>query len=287
MEPQFHLRGEIGLDTPTSTSGATRPLLLMNRPIHTVHYTGIFPRQIFFSGGDGIFDTIEQFFDYINQVESIARRAGKPFEYNTFIPVMSDNSSHVCAYADEYVAAHSAGENTISHGTQFATGVDQPLNEGAKLAFRWWNAVLEATGRLANPSEIVPHCDMDGAQTACPGKPILSDMAELRLPYVAPVKPKPTTPVTTKELLMITVFQPDDCAAEFIGMTDQNGNALEVEWIQTASDQRRRDNHLAAGARIDTGGATHGRFTNCNLIGPIPTGDSYQWSERDFHKIRP
>lgn len=86
---------------------------------------------------------------------------------------------------------------------------------------------------------------------------------------------------------MVTVFQPNDCKAEFIGMTDANGNALEVEWIQTAKDQARRDAHIKAGARIDKGPGTRGRFVNCNLIGPIPTGDTYPWSAKDFNKVRP
>ncbi|MET0785236.1 MAG: hypothetical protein ABWY25_00830, partial [Paenisporosarcina sp.] len=163
MTVTFHTRHEAGLKSPTNVSGSPRPLLPMNLPIHTVHYTGIPVTSVWFSGGDGIFGSIDDVFSYLNKVEEVARRAGKPFEYNTIIPVMHDNSSHVIAYADEFVAAHSAGENTISHGTQFTTGVNQPLNEGAIEAFRWWNAVLEAAGRLMPQSQITPHKNMPGA----------------------------------------------------------------------------------------------------------------------------
>lgn len=102
-----------------------------------------------------------------------------------------------------------------------------------------------------------------------------------------PVEPtKPTTP-TTKETLMVTVFQPNDCSAEFIGMTDVHGNALEVEWISTAEDQRRRDAHIGAGANIDRGAATKGKFKNCTLTTEVPHGDSYPWTPSDFHRVRP
>lgn len=199
MEPvTFHLRTEVGWGTPTNTSGSPRPLLKPGLGIHTVHYTGIRPDQIGFSGGDGVFETIEDYFKFLRRLEEIARASGKPFEYNTMIPVMADNSSHVVAYADEYQAAHSAGENTISHGTQFSTGVDQDLNWGAVYAFQYWNAVLEATGRLIPDSVITPHKEMDGASTACPGPKIMGWMPTLRSPYVPPFSPPPIPPVSDK-----------------------------------------------------------------------------------------
>lgn len=194
MEPvTFHFRANIPLGTPTNTSGSSRPILPLNLPIHTIHYTGIRPDQIWFSGGDGVFDTIEQVFQFMQRLEQVALGAGKPFEYNTTIPIMSDNSAHVIAYADEYMAAHSAGENSISHGTLFIAGTGQPLNTGAITAFQWWNAVLEATGRLQPNSQIIPHTDMPGAQTPCPGEAILMDLTTLRTPYTPPTITNPDT----------------------------------------------------------------------------------------------
>jgi hypothetical protein len=287
---QFHTRGAVGLSEPTNTSGTPRPKLPMLRPYHTVHYTGILTSQIWFSEGDGIFDDIDEVFEFMRRLEEVARRAGKPFEYNTTIPVMSDNSSHVVAYADEYVAAHSAGNNTTSHGTLIIAGVNQPINDGTVLAFQWWNAVLEASGRLILPSDIREHNEMPGAQTACPGVPIHNRMPELRTPYQAPTIPPPVvvppTPPTSNGDLMIVVFQPTDCAAEFIGMQDKNGNVLELEWINGAEGIRHRDAHISAGAKIVKGPHANGRFKNCTLTGPIPHGDSITWSASDFHRVR-
>ena len=199
MEPvKFHYRANVPLDVPTSTNGTRRPLLQMNLPYHTVHYTGLQPRQIWFSN-NGVFNTIEDVFKFLERLEEVARRSGKPYEYNTLIPVMADGSSHVIAYADEYRAAHSAGENSIAHGTLIIAGVGQDVPDGTILAFQWWNAVLEASGRLQANSLVTPHHDMPDAATACPGVKIDGVMPRLRAPYVAPAPEptKPTTPPTT------------------------------------------------------------------------------------------
>lgn len=208
MEVQFHLRSASDLGVPTNTSGSTRPLMLMNRPIHTIHYTGIRPDQVWFSGGDGVFDNIEAVYSFLRRLEEVARRSGKPFEYNTVIPVMADGSAHVLAYADEYVAAHSSGENTLAHGTLFATGIGQDLNAGAVLAFQWWNAVLEYSGRLTANSQILPHDQMPDAQTSCPGVPIKNRLSQLRTPYQAAPPPPPPPPVNTyQRIAMAQAFE--------------------------------------------------------------------------------
>jgi hypothetical protein len=166
----------------------------LDLPYHTVHYTGLRPDQIWFANDFGVFSSIEDVYKFLHRLEQVARNAGKPYEYNTVIPVMRDNSAHVIAYADEYLAAHSSGENSIAHGTLFVTGVGQPLNAGAILAFQWWNAVLEATGRLRRDSIIAPHYQMPGASTACPGTQIIGSLPNLRAPYVSPaVTPAPPT----------------------------------------------------------------------------------------------
>lgn len=289
---QFHTRKIVGWGEPTNVSGSPRPKLKLDLPIHTIHYTGINPSQIGYSGGDGVFDSIEDYFSFLRRLEEIARASGKPFEYNTMIPVMADNSSHVVAYADEYQAAHSAGENTFSHGTQFSTGVDQDLNGGAAFAFQWWNAVLLASHRLASDSVILPHKEMPDAATACPGPKIMGWMPILRTRYVAPSLPDPIdTGDDMSGEARITIFQPaedENASAEFIALVDCNGNALEVEWIKgTEKSLRRRDNHINAGAAVNRDGVTGGRFKNCNLKGEIPYGDTYPWSKDDFHEIIP
>lgn len=212
MEVQFHERSSSDLGVPTSTSGATRPLMQMNRPYHTVHYTGLQSRQIWFSGPGGVFLSIEDVYRFVNRLEEVARGSGKPFEYNTVIPVMHDGSAHVLAYSDEYVAAHSAGENTLAHGTLLVTGVGQDLNAGAILAFRWWNAILRASGRLSESSMITPHQDMPDARTACPGSKVMSRLQELRVPYVKPGSPlpppKPAIPELEEEIMVALIIVP-------------------------------------------------------------------------------
>ena len=214
MDVNFHLRQESDLGVPTSTSGKQRPLMQMNRPWHTAHYTGLQPRQIWFAGPGGIFNNIEDVYRFVRRLEEVARNSGKPFEYNTVIPVMADGSAHILAYADEYVAAHSAGENTLAHGTLFVTGVGQDLNDGAILAFKYWNAILRLTGRLAANSQIMPHQDMPGARTACPGYKIMSRLPELRRPYVKPGNPLPapnppiTFPELEEEIMVALIIKP-------------------------------------------------------------------------------
>lgn len=95
------------------------------------------------------------------------------------------------------------------------------------------------------------------------------------------IVPQPSDPPAGGDIV-ITVFQPTDCLAQFIAVCDKNGNALEVRWISSAKDQAVRDNHLAAGARVDRGDCTKGRFRNCVLRGPVPHGDAYAWTPDDF-----
>lgn len=88
--------------------------------------------------------------------------------------------------------------------------------------------------------------------------------------------------------MSITIFQPSDCDAEYIGETDEHGNALEVEWIGTADQQARRDDYLRAGARVDSGPALAGKFRRCKISGPIPTGDRFHvWTIGDFYRQVP
>lgn len=126
-----------------------------------------------------------------------------------------------------------------------------------------------------------PHSYSDS--TSCPGSGILDQLnAGVFLPVDNPIPP-------VGDMAKVTVFQnPEFQLAEFIAMCDDNGNALEVKWIRTARDQAVRDAHIGAGAKIDRGDCTKGRFKNCRLLGPVPTGDSkYAWTEDDFWYIVP
>lgn len=156
---------------------------------------------------------------------------------------------------------------------------------------RWlrWEAreyAIEAGNPTTFNIDLLPHRDIK--PTGCPGdkmtKAIRSgilDIPSRTAPKPPPTpEPQPTDPPGGQ--LMITVFQPSDCLAEFMGMTDKNGNALEVKWIRTAKDQMVRDAHLKAGARRDPGPATKGKFNNVGLKGPVPVGDTYPWTADDF-----
>lgn len=97
--------------------------------------------------------------------------------------------------------------------------------------------------------------------------------------------PKPT-PVNSD--FMIKVWQGTDCAAEFIGMVDKNGNALEIRWIQ--GDPKyidMRDAHIKAGAAVEKQPLTNRRWRHVTLLGPIPHGDTYNWTEADFFLVKP
>jgi hypothetical protein len=256
MTVEFHTRPEVGFGTPTSTSGAIRPLMLMNRPYHTVHYTGLRPDQIWFSGGDGVFSTIEDVYRFSRRLEEVARGSGKPFEYNTLIPVMSNGSAHVVAYADEYVAAHSAGENTLAHGTLIIAGVGQDINQGVIEAFTWWNAVLEASGRLQRSSLITPHGDMPDGNTSCPGLKIRARLPELRAPYVAPAPP------TTNY--------------KRIAMADNFEFASATRW-----DTRGFGNPLPAGqynVKLDGSAGKIGATVNMTIVGATAPGFGSAWA---------
>ena len=271
MDVQFHLRSASDLGVPTNTSGSTRPLMMMKRPIHTIHYTGLRPDQIWFSGGDGVFDSIEAVFQFVKRLEEVARRAGKPFEYNTVIPVMADGSAHVLAYADEYVAAHSSGENTIAHGTLFITGVGQELNDGAILAFQWWNAVLEYSGRLTANSQILPHNQMPGAATACPGPPIIRRLPELRTPYVPqdtlppPPPPSPIYPGVKDMFFPITPTRMADTRAW--PKVPLNANQTYEFGLNPTIVP---ENAIAAAMNVTIIGGTPGSYLTLWGSGPLP-----------------
>jgi hypothetical protein len=194
-EPTFHLRAESDFGTPTNTTGSARPLLRMGLPWLTVHYSGVMPSQVSYSQ-DGVFMDDRSVALHMGNLERIARASGKPFEYNTIIPAMADpNAAHIWAYADEYQAAHSAGENADAYGVQFPNGVGQRLTPGQIRAFVWWHAVMVAAGRLAPMHAVMKHREMPGAATICPGPAIELDWT----PLLAKYEPPAPDPIDTPE----------------------------------------------------------------------------------------
>lgn len=206
--PAFHLRSESALGQPTNTSGSPRPLLPLNLPWLTYHYSGVAIHDVFASDGDGIFDTDAEVAAYIRRVEQVARGSGKPYEYNAIIPAMADpNAANVWAYADEFQAAHSAGENAQAYGVQFPNGIGQTLTAGQINAFTWWHGVLVAAGRLAVIHQVLPHHDMPGANTQCPG-PAIDGVRSQLLAAWRPDTPEVQHMDTPKLGGIIAIYQP-------------------------------------------------------------------------------
>lgn len=90
--------------------------------------------------------------------------------------------------------------------------------------------------------------------------------------------------------LMMTLFQPFDANAQFIGMTDQHGVAQFIEWTGDGGDPAvaaRVKAFIDTGARVDAG-LSIGGFKNCTLIGPLPQGDTlHTWQRSDFARVIP
>lgn len=178
--------------TPPDNNDGT-PRLLLVKPVQyvTVHYTGSPIRS------RASTDPVEV---YMPWMEGVADATRKSFEYNYVIPPRADRSSQVWEYAGPYQAAHSAGENSISLGVQFAIGVDnypsyvdydwseptiwQPLEDGQVEAFRFLMWKLRQEGLIDDRTVMVrPHKDMPGAATPCPGASILARWDELLMPW--------------------------------------------------------------------------------------------------------
>lgn len=146
-------------DFVVSSSGAPRPRLATPLDTFTVHYGG--------AGADWLDpgDTATE----LAKVEtywSIPQK--KPNEYNS----ASDSEAKTWEWAGPYRAAHSAGNNDSSWGHLCVLGLEVPtsaqadrLIEGIRRARR--QAVT--AGYLTPNHRVVPHRNMMGAQTSCPG----------------------------------------------------------------------------------------------------------------------
>lgn len=188
-------RTEIGLpEVPTSTNGSPRPKI-SDCIYYTAHYTGVYVKY----GDPG--DTPAE----ILNLEDVARRSGKPEEYNYVIG--TDHDLFVYEYAGHHRAAHSAGENAEAVGVLFFNGVEEDLTPLQILKFRWLRSACLRDKLLATDHEVRPHKKMPGAATACPGSRVLNNWDHLVQPWIQAdhdyvanlfnVNPeKPTEPIT-------------------------------------------------------------------------------------------
>lgn len=129
---------------------------------------------------------------------------------------------------------------------------------------------------------------------SCPGPARTAQMPAMRAritQIIAEDSHPIVLPSPTGELAM-KIFQPSDCDAEFMGLADANGNVPFLTWIETAEQQRSRDEYIANGAEVDHGprlvpGDRSG-FRNCTLLGPLPRGDTrHAWVPGDFFRVIP
>jgi len=163
-------RHQIGLPhRVTNTNGRPRPEL-HNEPIITVHYTGVSSRGYTHADVAAEVRRIQQAFSRT-----------KPFEYNYVIGQTNDDA--IYEFAGTYQAAHSAGENHMAFGVLFLNAVDEPFNCVQQAKFQWLRDVLIWVGELAPNPQQLPHNEMHGARTACPGVFGRRAMNTLRLPY--------------------------------------------------------------------------------------------------------
>jgi hypothetical protein len=139
-------------------SGAPRPRLAVPLRTFTVHYTGAGTQWLDYG------DTVPE----LRSIEQYARGVGKPNEYNS----VSDSESVTWEYAGPFRAAHSAGENETAWGHLVLYGLEALTEAGAAALIA---GVIKArvqcvkAGYLTPDHKVVPHCNMPGASTTCPG----------------------------------------------------------------------------------------------------------------------
>lgn len=166
----LHTRSEVWPGAiPKNTNGTTRPLLAKPLHILTVHHTGA---GRFMDRGDTPAE--------LRAIQNYAAGAGKPWEYNYVL----DSAGESWEYAGAYQAAHSAGENHTAIGVLLLGNFTvETLTPEMVKGFRWLRWVLTSFGHLAPTAWVIPHKDMPGASTVCPGPNVLSQWSSLLVPW--------------------------------------------------------------------------------------------------------
>jgi hypothetical protein len=151
-----------GLGGPGQVSnadGTPRPALAVPLRVFGVHYGGAG------SSWTDLGDTAAE----LRGVElNHARPSGKPNEYNS----ASDSASETWEYAGRYRAAHSSGNNTTVWGHLVLYGLEQltePEADGLIAGVRRARAQAVTAGYLTADHTVLPHNQLPGAQTSCPG----------------------------------------------------------------------------------------------------------------------
>jgi hypothetical protein len=171
----LYQRVEMGWPATVYNSDGHTPRPKMAAPATwvTVHYTGA--NVDYGDPGD--------FVRECQELEDYAVNAGKSNEYNWVIGADGPEAACVATYAGDYQAAHSSGENAQAIGVLFLNGVGQVVTDTQVLAFRWLMDDLITRERIGSFTTTLPHQDMPGAATACPGDEVLARWYELLVPY--------------------------------------------------------------------------------------------------------
>jgi len=261
------------------SNGSPRPKLSKARPYFTIHYTGA-----------GMWLDPDDTMTELRAIQAYAKNAAKPWEYNWVI----DGQGHVWEYAGDYVAAHSAGENTEAIGVLLLVGLDQAVPPNVEQptpamiqAVQDLRAWLGGREMLAKDHKMLPHQQMPGANTACPGSAVMAVWPAL---IAQPTPPTPTTPGDDDVQVRLLILTDSD--AQFLAQTDSKGQALYVTWAGPGSPtvdsvvaaHRAEANRKGYGKDFDQKGALAG-LANCVLVGELPYGDSkHTWTGYEFWK---
>lgn len=176
-------RSEVfGTKLPVNNDGSPRPLLAPNRPYYTIHYTG----------ANAVFADFDDSAAEIRGIETYASSSVKrtPWEYNWPI----DTQGRVWTYAGEYQAAHSAGENSLSHGVILLLGNGEAPTDAMIDATRRLRHELVQENYLAPDHQMLQHRQMPGASTSCPGDKVIARWNEFTAPYIPNPAPPPEPP---------------------------------------------------------------------------------------------
>lgn len=170
-------RVDLGLPLAVAgNTGALRPRMRPGISVVCVHYTGV-------SRSYANIDTPLKLSSIVKAINA--------FRHNEYNYVIALNGL-IGEFSGGFQAAHSLGESSTSYGILFLNGTSDPITDAQIASFRWLVAILQAFGSVSANPAIVPHKDMPGAATACPGASILARFPELRVPYQAPpIEPPP------------------------------------------------------------------------------------------------
>jgi hypothetical protein len=173
---------------PTSSDTTVRPKLARPATYATGHYTGSYS-----SWGDPD-DTIEE----VRRIQSAAVGARKPWEYNWVF----DTQGYVVEYAGDYQGAHSLGENPVADGCLFLLGVGEQVSPEMILAFRQWRWWRIQNGAHDSYTLFMPHKDMPGAATPCPGDRVMAVWSQLAEPWEPEPTPNPPSDLEVDMLVL-------------------------------------------------------------------------------------